>query len=567
MSNAKSEENMLNDSISVRLWNSAQSVLVGRRLSQVAVGQVSAPTRLQIMLWGVVVAIAAFIFIAKYGEFQIGAHFQDDATYVVLAKSLLYSDRYGLINGPGGVEPTHYPIGFPLLLAPIIYVLPHNLDALRVIALLTTLLNTALLFWAWRSFSRLRSYWWALAIVVLYALSPLIVDHTRMVMSEPPFLACCLVAFVLAEQLVNRRQVFGWHLWMSIALVLAFLIRTVGITLLFTVLAYLLWRNGRTFWKSLVLILVLMTLIVGAILWLTPATFRDLVPTGYVSQIASSASSEANLIETVSPQDRLTWYGGVLLRQVLLPLGGGLTEKNLLNSIGLAPQPFVSGLLLTALVFVGFVTWMYQEGISSFNLFPAVYLGVIYFWEWEGIRFLYPIEPQLQMAFLIAIEAVLVGLAGRWRTLNASRLPRAVFVAVVVVLVLGNLYKSARIESSLMHVGDVYARTAWLKANTLPTDLVMTEEPIVDYVNGERRTVPFRDKYASASEFAQDLREKQTQYVLLAPGLWWQARYKPGYSEHLQLVIPLVNELAAAHQLELVYSEPGNLIQVFKVQP
>jgi hypothetical protein len=557
----------MNDSYSGRLWTNAQSILSKGRFMEMVAEKAAAPTRLQIALWSAMMIAVVFLFVAKNGEFQIGAHFQDDATYIVLGKSLLHADRYGLINSPGSVQPTHYPIGFPLLLAPILWLAPNNLDALRVIALGMTLLNAILLFWGWRNFSRVRSYWWALAIVVLYTLSPLVVDYTRMVMSEPPFLACCLAAFVLAEQSVNRRQVFGWHLWMSLVLVFAVLIRTIGVTLVFTVFAYLLWKNGRAFWKSFLLLPALMILIVGVIVWLTPVTIQDLIPSGYVSQVTSSASSDAGLIPSVAPQDRITWYGGVLLRQVLVPLGGGVTEKNLLNSLGLAPQPFISGLLFTALVLLGFVTWIRQEGISSFNLFPVVYLGVIYFWEWEGVRFLYPIAPQLQMAFLLAMEAVLVWLAGRWRRLDTSPLPRAVFVVVVAVLVLGNLYKSARIESSLLHVGDVYARTAWLKANTLPTDLVMTEEPVVDYVNGERKTVSFREEYASASELAQDLRQKRIQYVLLAPGLWWQARYKPGYSEHLQLVIPLVNELAAAHQLELVYSDPPNFIQVFKVQP
>lgn len=201
----------------------------------------SPPTKIQIAIWCILFILTVFLSLRDYDSFQLGT-WSDDSYYVVLAQSLTHSGQYGLINEPGeqpGAAP--FPFGYPLLLTPLVLLFPGNLDALKALSLAATLLNVVLLFWGWPWFSR-QSYWWGIAIVGLYAFSPLTIEHTRMIMSEAVFTTFCLIAMILAEQVVRGNQNrWGSLLLLSVTLALIPLIRTIGMVLVIGILGYLLF--------------------------------------------------------------------------------------------------------------------------------------------------------------------------------------------------------------------------------------------------------------------------------------------------------------------------------------
>src|SRR5581483_8604213 len=145
------------------------------------------------------VALGLGLALRDYDSFQLGV-FQDDAAYTILARSLVESPTFGLINSPAQPSRGRYPIGFPLLLAPLVYFFPTQPDVLKLVSLAATLATATLLFWGWHRFSRSTSHWWALALLALYLTFPSTVNLTRMVMSEAVFLAFCLAALFVAER-------------------------------------------------------------------------------------------------------------------------------------------------------------------------------------------------------------------------------------------------------------------------------------------------------------------------------------------------------------------------------
>ncbi len=183
------------------------------------------PTRAQIGVWLVLLAAAVTVSLLQYGHSVVGVYKLDDSAYIVLAESLVHADRYGLINAPGAPVPTHFPFGYPLVLSPFVVLFPGNLEVLKAVSLVATLLNAGILFWGWRWFRVQRSYWWAIAVVGLYVLSPLTVRFAGMVMSEPVFTTFCLLAILLAEQAANGRLIRGWFIWMGSTLWFAMLKR------------------------------------------------------------------------------------------------------------------------------------------------------------------------------------------------------------------------------------------------------------------------------------------------------------------------------------------------------
>ena len=77
---------------------------------------------LQIGIWAMLILWTTALTLSRLDAFQIGAY-NDDAIYVVLARSLNDAGHYGLINAPGEhPEPAPFPCGFPKRTEPICWV-------------------------------------------------------------------------------------------------------------------------------------------------------------------------------------------------------------------------------------------------------------------------------------------------------------------------------------------------------------------------------------------------------------------------------------------------------------
>jgi len=558
----------------------------------------STPKKIQVVIWGAFIVVAVILSLNDYGSFQLGTY-RDDAFYTVLAQSLVHSDQYGLINVPGdqpGAPP--FPFGYPLLLAPFVILFPDSPDAMKTLSLIATLSNATLLFWGWHWFSR-RSRWWGIAVVGLYILSPLTVAHTRMVMSESVFTSFCLAAMLLAEQAARGEQNRWWSLLMSVTLTFVAFTRTVGLVLVITVFAYLLFRIGRRVWKELILIVVMMILLVGAVVGITPVQPSGLLPLRYLRERNASfliglgagitSADPGDLLppeylkedETLTGRERLH-IGALLeaflvdgakrhigqdLRQAVLPIGGGAREQALAERMGIPSLPILVGFLTFGLIALGYFRWFAKEGLSVFNLFAILYFGALLLWNWIGPRLLYPIQPQLHLGFLLGIEAVLFWITSFGNRDVSHKLGNALLASAVLILLLLSIHGSLRIDNTRLHIGDLQARTDWLKANAVPSDIIMTEAPLTDFLYSRRKTVRQPESLTSAGELEDFLVDHGIDYILIAPQIKWQSNYTPSYSERTMRFLPLIADMVSESRIARVHSSERDLVEVFRVEP
>jgi hypothetical protein len=138
--------------------------------------------------------------------------------------------------------------------------------------------------------------------------------------------------------------------------------------------------------------------------------------------------------------------------------------------------------------------------------------------------------------------------------------------SAVLVLWLLSVRKSLQIADSRLHVGDLQARTKWLKANTTPSDIIMTEQPTLDFLYSNRRTIYQPDSLVSATELEDYLVKHEVDYVLIAPQLQWQPSYVPSYGDRTIRFLPLIADLVSESLITRVYSSERDLIEVFKVK-
>ena len=69
-------------------------------------------------------AIALLLGLFAMNDVAVGI-FQDDGHYLILARSLAQGDGYRYTNLPGAPAGTHFPPGFPVLLAPLWWLAPR----------------------------------------------------------------------------------------------------------------------------------------------------------------------------------------------------------------------------------------------------------------------------------------------------------------------------------------------------------------------------------------------------------------------------------------------------------
>ena len=557
------------------------------RIGQLKNEATDRPTRLQIALWGMLLVVGLLLFVRGFRTEQIGLY-PDESHYIILARSLVHSSSYGLINYPDQPHLSNYPFGYPLLLAPFVLLWPDNLDVMKTLSLIATGLNITLLFWGWHWLTRRFSYWWGIAIAGLYALAPLTVNHSWMIMSEPIFMTFSLAAMILTEQAAREKQGRWWSLWMSVALTLVIFTRTIGVILLPCILVYLIIARGRRFSHELALAFG------GIIFWTalvvlgTSVHVPDLLPIRYVNQaVASTAPNNPppinatpnNASRDPSPAEnkwlsRLSFFitqnMATDIREAVIPVGGGEKEQQLLAHTGVSGASLVIGLIICGFLLLGFMRWVKAEGLSIFLLFMVPYFASLVVWVWKGTRFLYPIEPPLFLCLLLAVQTIgLWGSSLSKRLARVANLQRAILPTFVAVLLVMSVYKSITIDDTRLHIGDLEARSNWLKANTKASDIVMTEHPETDYLYSGRKTVFYPDTTDDLQDkdVNEYLQKHNIQYILVAPHTWWQTSYIPAYSTDTNRLLPLLASLATRNRISLVYAEDRELIKIYKVVP
>ena len=563
-------------------------------LSQPA--QVRLPTRQQVLVWIGVMFLGLGLMIYNYPKFQVGIHY-DDAAYITLARSITQADTYGLVNFPEGPQPWNYPFGYPLLLAPFSGLFGGSLSLYKLISIFATLANASLIFWGWGILTRKLSFWWGLGVAAIYLYVPATIDLSGRVMSEPVFLTACLIAMLLVEQAAANPKQARW--WVGLAVVLMFVvfIRTIGIIMAASYVLYLLLRCAKAVWKPLALTLAGSVLLTGLVVATTPIKVQDLWPSTYLSDTeADLIVGVMSMFGTDDPGDTIPIQSGTApasssvrglrsllydylylgaqqklgtnLREALLPAGGSRQLNRLGEELDYPALPSLTGYLLSAMVLAGYFLWQKKERLTVFSLSAVLYYLALFAWVENEARFLIPIYAQLVTALLFSIQAVLsliFKLLERLRPGTGQAWTARLLAAFIVLYAGAAFYASSQLSPSRLHVGDLSRRTRWIRENTAPEAVIMSEYPVLDYLYGDRQTtyIPLEP-----GDVQQEIDAQQADYLLLAPELAWiQPAYIPDFSERLRLVLPALQELIQNNRLTLVYQDPDNLVRVYRIQP
>jgi hypothetical protein len=430
--------------------------------------------RLGLVLVGAV-ALAAGL--AVVDTLPVGV-MHDDAMYVILSRSLASGQGYRFLNLPGSPAATHFPPGYPALLALVSWIAPaFPASVVAFKALNALFLAAAAVLVARFARRRVVGDGWSLALGGVTAVSIPLLVLGSMVLSEPFFLALVLALLPALESVAEERASLGRLMALGAAVAACTLVRSHGIALVpAVVIALALRRRWR---DAAVVAAAAIACLLPWQLWSAahggqlppPLGSYDSYVTWWVRglRVDGAAMIPATLAKTVPETVGM-------LAVLFSPLRGSVAHGATLVALG-------------ALAAVG--AWTMRRRMPVTLLFVACYLAIVLVWPFNPSRFIWGIWPLLLLPVLAG------GYAATGRAAGLALPARIALLASFAWVTVGYAAYELRGArgawwSSIARVNTqrIAPAVQWAIDNTAPGDVIAADDEGAIYLYAGRRTVP-----------------------------------------------------------------------------
>lgn len=333
----------------------------------------------------------------------------DDAVYVILAKALATGHGYRYLNLPGEPLATHFPPGYPLLLAALWRLAPDfpgNVVVFKCANAVLLVVGYLALVTLLRK--RVGMSLWAARGVAFVAVAgiPMLFVST-LVLSETLFFAMAAIGFVVAESVLAENERTSKLVIAGVVCGVVALVRTPGIALLAAMVACLLLRRRV---RAAVIVGVAGSLVLGP--WLVWARVHGQDVPGALQGAYGSYTG---------------WLGDALRQQgpALLFRTIAVTARQALDVVAVTVGTFSSPTInLLAVVLLLPVAAM---GVRAawrrtpvFTAFLALYLVLVLIWPSGPARYIWGIWPFVSTILALGLYAFVTTRPER-RIVNVGR--------------------------------------------------------------------------------------------------------------------------------------------------
>ena len=421
----------------------------------------------------------------------VGAYF-DDGMYVILAKSIATGHGYRWLQLPGTPPATHFPPGYPAVLALLWKLYPH-FPANVVLFKAASVVFLAVAAAGVTVFARVRlgfSRWGAVAVGLASMLGLPTLILGAQVMSEPLFLALLFPVLLFAERVAETGNQLAQVIALGVVVGLVTLVRAHGIAIVagagLTLLLRRRIRDALAFGASAVAVLLPWQIWVRINEHALPAAMGGSYQP-YSSWLLRGLrdGGPAAVVHTVAGVGREI---GLMLALVSAP--------SMSRGVKLAAIGVVLGLCA-----VGLRRLWRRAPATAF--FVAFYMAIVLCWPFTPSRFVWGIWP---LVFLLPLLGALE--VADWhpqaRAFRGARLATLVCACLVGV---GYTRYTARAYaghwwSSITRQSAAGARplVRWVRANTPASAVIASNNEATVYLYGERLSVPVA-KFAVSDYF------------------------------------------------------------------
>jgi hypothetical protein len=354
--------------------------------------------------------------------------FYDDAHYVILGRALAFGDGYRYLNVPGAPVGTHFPPGYPALLAVLWRVSPDFPENVALFKMANAFLLGAValsVYWMARRLLEITTLGAAFAALASTLAVPALLLSSS-VISEIFFLALLLPTLVVAERVPERGGIREAAL-LGFAAGALCLVRSHAVALLPAIaIGYAVQKRFRA---AAVFGGIALLALVPWILWvqrfdpLMPAPLRGQYGS-YGAWLADGLRADGTGVLFMAARENVVTTWAIIAR-----------------SFSLANRPLLDVLAVTGvcvLCAAGVLVFARRARIAL--LFLAFYLAIVLAWPFSPLRFIWGVWPLL-------VLLMVSGAIRLWRVDRAPRVRnagRAVSVAMGTIVLVGALLFNVR---------------------------------------------------------------------------------------------------------------------------
>lgn len=394
------------------------------------------------------------------------------AYYIEIARSMVAGQGYTYLGYP----PLKYPLGFPLLLSPIVWLWGNNFLIMNLLIVLCALGSIWATYWL---FSQCFSKNYAILITTLTAISYLMLERSTFVMSGIPYMLSSLLALTLIDRFLSSDNLFKYGILAGLLIVISAFLRTIGISILFGLLLHLfLVKNVRFRAKKAVLILLLVIIPLTAWnvrnqtvevdlkdpIW----QLEEFIP--YHQEFMRSEWDEP-LSEQINPRimffrvvKNISYFGGQAAGLIL-----GKRIDIVMGQLHSVPISVLLLLGVIALVIVAGFGLSFFSRKYLFDCYVLCYFGILFLFLAREPRYLVPVFPFIIYYFITSIEWLFKRVSPL--TIRSYYVPVSTFF--IIYFIGSNIFADVKIVMS-QHNTPFYSEEVqnyrdtvfWLKDNT-----------------------------------------------------------------------------------------------------
>lgn len=410
----------------------------------------------------------------------------DNATYILLSRSILDGKGYRDTYLPG--EPAHqsYPFGYPLILAGIELVCGHSLFFLKAFSIL------CLMGAVWLTFLivlKLKGRTFlAFGIALVTAICPTLLEFSHWVLTEASYLFISLLSlFLFISAPENGKRRFVWLFFAAMAAAASFYIRSNGIMLLSAIILCFLVK--RRFLDAI-------AFAASFYILLSPWIFynRSLggglgesVNVFFVLDVYNPDAGRITLIGILGRalENWKIYFGGVFPGMAFPAWGGG-------------EPSYLLAALFAAMIGIGLIA-DFRRAVNLIEVYLLLFLGLAMVWHpsVSSARYLVPVFPILIYYLIIGVEAIWTKIF----TKNTLMLLIPVYAIIVAcsaavlipsirmnVEMLRSYYKGDKFAGYDSEWRSFYESADWIRKNSPEGSVVVSRKPTLFCLAAERKS-------------------------------------------------------------------------------
>lgn len=257
-------------------------------------------------------------------------------------------------------------------------------------------------------------------------------------------------------------------------------------------------------------------------------------------------------------------YGTQLIPGTVLRFLDSPTLNKATEQYGLQVAQRLVALGIPGLILLGWAIEGYRKKKLDISaIFLLLYLSGIMLWPFkEQGRFLYPVLFLLLVYFALGAKIITNTLIHRLPWASVRRiLPRLLGFLVLSAILIPNLREDARriwLDPPSRYTPRISLAGDWIRANTPPDAVILTENPFWVFLYTDRKTVPF--PYHTPCDW--ESATISADYVFIGPTQKWSTTPEPSNLARDCLLPTMFRE---KQKYRLVFSDPANSYWLFQI--